>query len=73
MSNKQSAASGFAVIARDARVVEDKPRVTYEGQSTFWKWCSVCCEAMPHIRAGNFCQCVVCETKTVNGVMVDAV
>lgn len=40
------------------------PRITYEGQSTFWKMCTVCAEMMPHVRRDDFTECVVCGHKT---------
>lgn len=62
------AAGMFAVMARsgaqEPKVSDLPPRVTFDGQSTFMKFCAVCGEQMPHIRQDDYCMCAACETKT---------
>ncbi len=56
----------FVECARqqEPRVVENHPRVTFEGQSTFFKFCPVCMDQMPHVRRDDFSECVVCGNRS---------
>ncbi len=49
---------------RTPAIKQDAPRITYEGQSTFFKMCTVCMEHMPHIRREDYSECVVCGNRT---------
>jgi len=54
----------FVEIARTVNVTEGPPRITYEGQSTFWKFCTVCHYEMPHVRKDDYSECAVCGNKS---------
>ena len=41
-------------------VTNKEPRITYEGETTFWKMCACCGEMMPHIRKEDYSECIVC-------------
>lgn len=42
------------------RLMQGSPRITYEGQSVFWKDCPYCMQSMPHIRRDDDSECAVC-------------
>ena len=58
------ATNQFLDAAKAAKITDEAPRITYEGQSTFMKFCSVCFEIMPHIRRDDHSECAVCGLKT---------
>jgi rRNA maturation endonuclease Nob1 len=54
----------FIEKAREIRVVQNHPRVTQDGQATFFKFCPVCHEPMPHVRKEDYSECVLCGNRT---------
>ena len=54
----------FVEIARTVKVTDETPQITYEGQSTFWKFCTVCHDEMPHVRKDDYSECAVCGNKS---------
>lgn len=61
-----SDAALFSIHARSGQEpkISPPPRVTVDGQSTFWKLCLVCGDQMPHIRREDYTECVACGQKT---------
>lgn len=62
-----NAALQFTLLARNGqepKVTTDAPRITYEGQSTFFKFCTSCADLMPHVRRDDYSECVVCGNRT---------
>lgn len=61
-----NAARDFLLMAKDAQpqVTNKPPRITCDGQTTFWKMCTVCAEMMPHVRRDDYTECVLCGHKT---------
>lgn len=62
-----SVSSMFTIHARNGqepKISNVPPRIIFDGQSTFMKFCAVCGEQMPHIRQDDYFMCVVCETKS---------
>jgi rRNA maturation endonuclease Nob1 len=54
----------FLDAAGKAKVTDRPPKITFEGQSTFIKLCTVCNAHMPHVRRDDFSECVICGTRT---------
>jgi hypothetical protein len=64
MTSTQSVASGFAVSARAGEVTNDKPKVIYEGKSTFTVLCFGCWLSTPHYMNGDKSVCISCGHKS---------
>ena len=58
------AAVEFVEIARTVKITDETPQITYEGQSTFWKFCTGCHDQMQHIRKEDYSECAVCGNKS---------
>lgn len=62
-----NAATEFTLAARSSNEKEptlSEPKITYEGQSTFLKFCEDCQAHYPHIRALDYTECAVCGKRT---------
>jgi hypothetical protein len=61
--------SQFSTMARDSRVTEKAPRITYEGQTTFTKLCTACGFHTPHVLIPNGSRCILCAPAKDNDVI----
>lgn len=60
-----TASTQFVLMAKSADPkVTGTPAITYEGQSTFTKYCEDCQAHYPHIRAEDYTECAVCGKRT---------
>lgn len=57
-------ASQFAAAARMAALSTDKPKVTYDGKSTFTTLCFGCWLPTPHYMDGDASVCISCGHKS---------
>jgi rRNA maturation endonuclease Nob1 len=56
--------SSFITTARASTVNEEKPKVTYEGKSTFTMLCFGCWTPTPHYMDRDASVCILCGHKS---------